>query len=73
MRSNREAAKQKDRVSNSLLGEISIDSADEETAQTINANPSTIENGRRNAEDLSKMTDDEIADYMMRLGEKIQQ
>ena len=73
MRSNREAAKQKDRVSNSLLGEISIDDANEEPAQLIKANASTIENGERNAKDLSKMTDDEIAVHMMRLGEKIQQ
>ncbi|MDY6282634.1 MAG: Mu transposase C-terminal domain-containing protein [Erysipelotrichaceae bacterium] len=73
MRSNREAAKQKDRVSNSLLGEISTDASDEEATQSINASASAIENDRYESKDLSKMTDDEIADYMMRLGEKIQQ
>lgn len=78
MRENRSVAKQKVRFSTSLMGEVSteapIDSS-ESNLSTINGSAEPRHGEmipELSTEELNKMTDDELEDYMIKLGEEIQ-
>lgn len=71
LRSNREAAKQKERFNSALVGQSNINPGEPEI--TLDDRDVNEKKAVLSGDDIRGMTDDEIAEYMMQLGEKIQQ